>query len=243
MDSDQFILNNVNNYNLANITASTYVFSNIVSGDPYRIVADVFDKLDFKHSLTNVKLGDPGSDYFWPTDDVSGLDFTLETEASGIQYEIKYESIRSDEIPVFIHSNISDMPGYQLQYDFYAEPVNPYTYKKHNKKKYITNDIANIDDTMTRYYMGDLDTLVGYNIFYSLKVKPPGETDWYYLNAHTPVAENVVTIDPGFRVDLVPIEQSSVESVRFRRIATDFFHNRYLNHQIEEMDIVDYITQ
>ena len=242
MSSDQFILSNVNSYNLADITANTYVFNNIVSGDPYRIVADVFDKLDFKHSLTNVKLGDPGNEYFWPTDDVSGFDFTLDTEANGIRYEIKYESIRSDEIPVFVHANITDMPGYQLQYDFYAEPVDGYTYKKHNKKKYVTHDITELE-SMTRYYMGDLDTLVGYNIFYSLKIKPPGETDWYYIKAHAPIAQNVVTIDPGFRVDLIQVEQSSVEAVRFRRVATDFFHNRYLNHQIEELEIYEYIKR
>lgn len=242
MNPDHFILNNVNNYNLANITANIYVFSNIVSGDPYRIVADVFDNLDFTHSLTNVKLGDPGNEYFWPTDNVSGLDFTLETEANDIHYEIKYDIIRSDEIPVFVHLNVSDMPGYQLQYDFYAEPVNPYTYKKHNKKKYITNDIANIDDAITKYYMGDLDTLVGYNIYYSLKIKPPDDADWYYLKAHALIAENVVTIDPGFHVELTPIEQSSVEAVRFRRLATDFFHNRYLNYQIEELTINEYIN-
>ena len=162
----EYVLSNVSSYNIANITNNVYVFSNIVSGDPYRIVAEVYDTIFFQHILTNVRLGDTNSEYFWPTDNVSSLVFTLETEAQGIVYEIMGNIIRSDEIPLFIYTNITDplIHNYALQYDIYAEPIIPETYKPHKKKKYITDRITELDDHLTRYYMGDLDTLEGYNI-------------------------------------------------------------------------------
>jgi hypothetical protein len=243
----EYILSNISSFNLANITNSVYIFSNIVSGDPYRVVAEVYDTLYFQHILTDVKLGDANAEYFWPTDDVSGLDFTLETEAAGIQYTIDSSIIRSDEIPFYIYTNVTQpsVQGYQLQYDLYAEPVTRETYQPHSKMKYITTVIttlSNVDGPfLTRYVMSDLDTLVGYNIYYSLKVKPPND-DWYYLRAHTLFAENVVTIDPGFVVQVLPIDLSSTESIQFTRTATDHYINRFLVYHIQEYSVEEYIT-
>jgi hypothetical protein len=240
----EYVLSNVSNYNIANIADQVYVFSNIVSGDPYRIVAEVYDTHDFQHILTDVRLGDTNSEYFWPTDNVDGLDFTLETEAQGISYTIMEDIIRSDEIPLFISANITDplVQNYTLEYDLYAEPVLSETYKPHRKKKYITNQIANLDGHLTRYYMGGLDTLVGYNIYYSLKINPPDDPNWYFIKAHALVAENVVTIDPGFHVEITPLEPSSVESIRFRRVATEFYLNRFMKYHIEEFSLQKYLN-
>lgn len=240
----EYVLSNVSSYNIANIANNVYVFSNIVSGDPYRIVAEVYDTFDFQHILTDIRLGDTNSEYFWPTDNVEGLAFTLETEEQGITYNIMANIIRSDEIPVFIYVHITDplVQNYTLRFDLYAEPVIAETYKPHRKKKYITDEINYLSGYLTRYYMGDLDTLVGYNIYYSIQIKPPDETKWYYLKAHELIATNVVTIDPGFRVELLQLEPSSVEMLRFRRVATDHYINRYLNYHIEEMSLQNYLV-
>lgn len=242
-----YLLSNISSFNIANITESVYVFSNIVSGDPYRIVAEVYDTLDFSHILTNVRLGNATSEYFWPTDDVSSLAFTLETEENGIVYEIKTDIIGSDEIPLFIYTNITDplIQGYTLQYDLFAEPVIPKTYKLHVKKKYITSNITSLsnvnDPFLTRYVMADLDTLVGYNIYYSLKLRPPNDDKWYFFKSHELIAENIVTIDPGFVVNIVPLETSSIDSMRFQRTALDHYINRYLTYQVQEYTRDDYL--
>jgi hypothetical protein len=155
--------------------------------------------------------------------------------------------IRSDEIPVFIYANITDplIQNYTIQFDLYAEPVISETYKVHSKKKYITSNLEYLQENstpfLTRFYMGDLDTLVGYNIYYSLKIKPPND-DWYFFKSHELIAENVVTIDPGFHIQLSPIEPSSVDSIRFTRVATDHYINRYLGYHVEEFTTDSYLN-
>ena len=236
----ELILSNISNYNISNVTSASYFFSNVTPGDPYRVIGDVYDHLDFQHVLTNVVLG---NGYIWPVDDISGLDFTLEL-TNDISYEIKKEYIRPDEIPVFIRCNISDpsVSDYVIQFDLYAEPLLALTYKPHTKKKYVSNEISQFDDHLVKYYLGDLDMLVSYNVYYSLKIKPPDTNEWKYVTAHTLIESNVTTTDPGVRVILSPIHTSAVEKLSFERIANGYVVNRNLTYHVREYAVGDLYT-
>jgi len=233
----ELILSNINNYTISNITNTSYWFSNITPGDPYRVVADVFDQLDFQHILTNIVLS---NGYIWPVDDISGLDFGIELK-DDIAYEIKKAYIRPDEIPVFIHCNITDVnvSNYSIQFDLYAEPLTPYTYKPHTKKKYVSNEIVNLADNTIKYYLSDLDMLITYNIFASLKIKPPGTDEWKYVTSHVPIASNITTIDPGVYINLIPLLQEQIEKMCFIRKGSGYVLDRSLTYHVREYKLED----
>lgn len=218
----EYNLSNINNFTLPEFTNTVYTFTDITSGDPYRVIADVYDGNNFQNILSHVVLGSDTNGYFWPTDNI-------EFDDSHIQYEIKYETIFATEIPLCITiDNLEDLTatGTKIQFDVYAEPTVSYTYTQHPKKKFQTGDIV---DTVTQFYMSDLGILVGYNIFYSLKVKLPGSNSYQFYKSHILVASNVRTIDPGVHVDMVPIEPSSVETIRVQRVASEhYFHRRLM---------------
>lgn len=233
----ELTLSNISNYNISNVTTASYFFSNITPGDPYRVVADVYDNLDFQHILTNVVLG---NGYIWPVDDISGLDFKIEMK-DDISYEIKKEYIRPDEIPVFIHCNISDpdVSDYVIQFDLYAEPLVEITYKPHTKKKFVSKEISNISDHLVKYYLSDLDMLIPYSVYYSLKVKPPDINEWKYVTAHTLIETNVTTIDPGAIVHLSTSHRVPNNKITFVRTASGYFINRNLTYHVREYNVED----
>jgi hypothetical protein len=235
----ELTLSNISNYNISNITTASYFFSNITPGDPYRVVADVYDNLDFQHILTNVVLGNAAG-YIWPVDDISGLDFGIEL-ADDISFEIKKEYIRPDEIPVFIHCNISDpsVSNYVIRFDLYAEPLVDITYKPHTKKKFVSNEISEFSDHLIKYYLSDLDMLVPYNVYYSLKVKPPDTNEWKYVTAHTLIDTNVTTIDPGFHVELRLRDHAPIDKLTFVRAVGGYFVNRHLTYHVREYRVED----
>lgn len=213
----EYHLSNINHYTLPGITQQVYTFSDIVSGDPYRVVADVYDGPRYQLILSNVVLG--ADQYFWPTDNIAFDD-------SHFGYEIKEDLIFATEIPLFITLDLDQVPtDTRVRFDIYAEPVETYTYKRHRKKKFQTDDIV---DTLTRFFMSDLDMRVSYNIYYSLKVKQPEWDEFKFYKSHVLVQSNVVTKDPGVYVSVSPIEISSVESIRVNRVATDYYYNRRL---------------
>lgn len=233
----ELTLSNINNYNISNVTTASYYFSNITPGDPYRVIADVYDNLDFQHVLTNAVIG---HGYLWPVDDISGLDFSIELK-DDISYEIKKEYIRPDEIPVFIHCNISDpsVSNYVIQFDLYAEPLVDITYKPHTKKKFVSNEISEFSDQLIKYYLSDLDMLVPYSVYYSLKVKPPDTNEWKYVTAHTLIDTNVTTIDPGIRIELNTDHRVPIKRLSFVRTASGYFINRNITYHVREYNVED----
>ena len=104
------------------------------------------------------------------------------------------------------------------------------------KKKFQTDDIV---DKLTRFYMSDLGVLVSYNIFYSLKVKTAGSDDYKFYKSHVLVASNVRTTDPGVHVEIVPIEPSSVETLRLRRVVYDYYQGRRLKMNVKKYLVSD----
>lgn len=243
---DQYEIGNVNHFTLPALATEVFEFANITSGDPYQVIADVYDRTGFEHLLHHAILGE--TQYFWPTDDVSGTGLDgvdlapgLDELMTQVTYEVKFEAIRQDEIPIFIHTgNVmadgSAGAGLEIRYDLYAEPTVEYTYKEHVPKKFVTSVIRGTvnDEYVTRYYLADLDTLIAYDLFYSLQVRlKDSDDEWIYLQSHELIAENVVTVDPGFRVEIAdPV--SSVRSCTFVRRAVDHYHNRHLRYHIQE---------
>jgi hypothetical protein len=224
----EYNLSNINHYTLPEITQTVYTFSDIVSGDPYRVVADVYDSVNYQHILSNVVLG--SEQYFWPTDNI-------EFDDSHIGYEIKDDLIFATEIPLFITVDINQIPAdTRIRFDIYTEPVETYTYKTHRKKKFQTDDIT---DTLTRFFMSDLDMRVTYNVYYSLKVKRPNWDEFKFYKSHILVRSNVVTKDPGVYVSLTPIEVSSIETIHVNRAATEYYYNRRLGMHVKEYHVSD----
>lgn len=226
----EYTLSNINHFTLPDITNTVYTFTDITSGDPYRVVADVYDSQNFQNILSNVILGK--GEYFWPTDNV-------EFDDSHIKYEIKYDSVFSTEIPLFITVekwDELDATGTKIKFDVYAEPVENYTYTQHPNKKFQTEDIV---DKVTRFYMSDLGILVAYNIFYSLKVKLPGSDRYKFYKSHVLVASNVRTSDPGVHVEIVPLIDSALvgETIRVRRIASEYYYTRRLQMNVRKYRI------
>jgi hypothetical protein len=228
----EFNLSNINHFTLSDITNKEYVFEGIIPGDPYRVVADVYDSQNFQHILSNVVLGSTNQHgYFWPTDDI-------EFDDSNIEYEIKYDSIFSTEIPLFITVNNLDAlntAGTKIQFDIYTEPIKD-DYAQHPNKKFQTGDIV---ENLTRFFMSDLGVLVPYNIFYSLKVKFADSDDYKFYKSHVLVASNVRTTDPGVHVDIVPIEPSSVETLRLRRVVSEHYQGRRLKIHVKKYLVSD----
>ena len=230
---EEFNLSNINHFTLPDITNQEYIFEGITPGDPYRVVADVYDSQKFQQILSNVVLGSTNDQhgYFWPTDNI-------EFDDSNIAYEIKYDSIFSTEIPLFITVNNLDAlndAGTNIQFDIYTEPINTYN-EQHPKKKFQTDDIVH---NLTRFYMSDLGVLVSYDIFYSLKVKTAGSDDYKFYKSHVLVASNVHTTDPGVHVEIVPIEPSSVETLRLRRVVYDYYQGRRLKINVKKYLVSD----
>jgi hypothetical protein len=223
----EYTLSNINHFTLPEITKTVYTFTDITSGDPYRVVADVYDSQNFQHILSNVVLGNGG--YFWPTDNV-------EFDDSHIKYEIKYDSVFSTEIPLRITVEKweeLEATGTKIKFDVYTEPVENYT--QHPNKKFQTEDIV---DKVTWFYMSDLGILVAYNIFYSLKVKLPGSDRYKFYKSHVLVASNVRTSDPGVHVEIVPLIDSVLEeTIRVRRIASEYYYTRRLQMNVRKYSI------
>lgn len=233
----ELLLSNISSYNISNITSSSYYFSNLTAGDPYRVVGEVYDNLNFQHILTNVVLGDG---YIWPVDDISDLDFTIEMKED-ISFQIKKEYIRPDEIPVFIHCNILDpiVTNYTIQFDLYAEPLIELTYKPHTKKRYVTNEINEIADNYIKYYLNDLDMLIPYDIYYSLKIKPPDINEWKYVTTHSLIDTNVMTTNPGMRVDLSIPDRMPINAIYITRTVSGYFFYRTLSYHVREHRVED----
>ena len=224
IDTNEYIINNVDNSNIGDINKNVYVFSNVEPGNPYVIKANV-------QSNEDLFLTDYTIDYMvWPVSNIEGLPFTSDDNANIAVY-IDIANVTFNYIPVHVNNTITrnidnDMT---VRFDFYAESDT-------HKFKYTTDEFnINSDlDNEVIIYLEELEPDTTYHIYYSTHFKYMINdcqcSNWYYVNAHDLVG-NVDTAEAEPRIHIYN-EMSGVESLSFTIDIEQVFVNSYIEFSI-----------
>ena len=178
-DTQTFLISNIREDTLQDISNTDYLIQNLEPGQPYRIEANIVNTTT-KQESTHIIM----DQWIWPTSNIEHLSFTREHGEF-----FSFSSNRdNDNCTIFIENQLyNDMTGYEFMFDIFTEAIDS------NDSVYSQTIEYPISVENLQIHINDLDPTKQYEVYTSLLVRTSNvdsndannaNNDWYYIYAH-----------------------------------------------------------
>ena len=175
-DTQTFLVSNIREDTLDQISQSEYVLKDLEPGHPYMIQANVINsttKEETSHEITDHLI--------WPSSNLSDIAFTRE-HGEFFTWTSTRDPGTSDTCTLHIQNDLhedADVQDFTIMFDIFAE-----TKDSTHTSVYSQTIEYPINTPNIHVDIHDLDPSQNYDIHTSLLVQPPENTHWYYVYAH-----------------------------------------------------------